>query len=174
MLGVPRSKITSQHSLIAKEQTSSDVPSLRVGQQFDHFGHVYEIVKIGRDQKRTVQIARRYRDPFGKEAFIDHRSFPARHFDQQHLRLITAHSTIKAFDAPMILDGTRITLTNAERLVRAHVPDAFVDTHHAYRHSKKTYWVHRESSVTSIGQGPTKKAAWKDAAYRLSLLPSAG
>ena len=70
-----------------------------------------------------------------------------------------------------MLDGTRITLTNAESLVRAHVSDAFVDTHHAFRHAKKTYWIHRESSVASIGQGHTKKAAWKDAAYRLSLLP---
>jgi hypothetical protein len=70
-----------------------------------------------------------------------------------------------------ILDGTRITLTNAESLVRAHVPDALVDTYQAFRHSKKAYWIHRESSVASIGEGPTKKAAWKDAAYRLSLHP---
>jgi hypothetical protein len=70
-----------------------------------------------------------------------------------------------------MLDGTRITLTNAESLVRARVPDAFVDTHRTFQRSKKTYWIHRESSVASIGQGPTKKAAWKDAAYRLSLLP---
>jgi len=66
-----------------------DVFGLRVGQQFDHFGHIYEIIKIGRDKNRTVEIARRHRDPFGKEAFIDHQWFPARLFDQQHLKLIT-------------------------------------------------------------------------------------
>jgi hypothetical protein len=53
-----------------------------------------------------------------------------------------------------------LSLTNAESLVRAHVPDAFVDTQHAFQHSKKTYGIYRESSVSSIGQGPTKKAAW--------------
>jgi len=79
----------SPHSSIAKEQPSSDASSLRIGQRFDHFGHTYEIIKIGRDKNRTIQIARRHRDPFGKEAFIDHRSFPARHFEQQHLKLIT-------------------------------------------------------------------------------------
>ena len=59
---------------------------LRVGQRFDYFGKPYEITKIGRDKARTVQIARRYKDPFGKEDLIDHRSFPMREFYQQHLR----------------------------------------------------------------------------------------
>lgn len=59
---------------------------LRVGQRFDHLGHTYEIVKIGRDKDRTVQIARPHTDRFGKDGFIDHRSFPARDFDRQHLR----------------------------------------------------------------------------------------
>ncbi|HSX23294.1 MAG TPA: hypothetical protein VLE97_11025 [Gaiellaceae bacterium] len=59
---------------------------LRVGQRFDYFGKPYEITKIGRDKARTIQIARRYRDPFGKEELIDHRSFPMRAFYQQHLR----------------------------------------------------------------------------------------
>lgn len=67
--------------------TSSEIdPSqLRVGQRFDHIGHIYEITKIGRDKQRTVQIARRVGDPFGKQVLIDHRSFPASHFDRQHL-----------------------------------------------------------------------------------------
>lgn len=62
---------------------------LRVGQYFDHFGHTYEILKIGRDKNRTVQIARSHMDRFGKVDFIDHRSFPARDFDRQHLRPLT-------------------------------------------------------------------------------------
>lgn len=75
-------------SVHASMKEDAKAPELRVGQQFDHFGHTYEILKIWRDKNRTVQIARRYRDSFGKEAFIDHRSFPARHFNQQHLKLI--------------------------------------------------------------------------------------
>ncbi len=63
-----------------------DPSQLRVGQQFDYFGHTYEILKIGRDKNRTVQIARPHTDRFGKVGFIDHRSFPARDFDRQHLR----------------------------------------------------------------------------------------
>jgi hypothetical protein len=59
---------------------------LKVGQRLDHFGHIYEITKIGRDKLRTITIARRLRDPFGKEILVDHRSFPARDFDRQHLR----------------------------------------------------------------------------------------
>jgi hypothetical protein len=93
----PKLPKVRQHSLIAKEPTASN---LRIGQRFDHFGHIYEITKIGRDKDRTVQIARRVPDSFGKEAFIDHRSFPSRHFDQQHLRPIPSHATIKTFDAP--------------------------------------------------------------------------
>lgn len=66
-----------------------DPLQLRVGQRFDHFGHTYEILKVGRDKNHTVQIARPYTDFFGKVGFIDHRSFPAREFDRQHLRLLT-------------------------------------------------------------------------------------
>jgi len=62
-----------------------DPSQLRVGQQFDHIGHTYEIVKIGRDKARTIQIARPHKDTFGKLGYIDHRSFPARDFDRQHL-----------------------------------------------------------------------------------------
>jgi len=69
------------HATIAK----FDPSQLRVGQRFDHFGHTYEILKIGRDRNRTIQIARPHMDRFGKVDFIDHRSFPARSFDQQHL-----------------------------------------------------------------------------------------
>jgi hypothetical protein len=61
---------------------------LKVGQRFDYIGHVYEITRIGRDKLRTVTIARRLRDPFGKEILVDHRSFPARDFDRQHLRAL--------------------------------------------------------------------------------------
>lgn len=62
------------------------VALLKVGQRFDYIGHTYEITRIGRDKNRTVQIARRLTDPFGKEVLVDHRSFPARDFDRQHLR----------------------------------------------------------------------------------------
>ena len=67
------------------------------------------------------------------------------------------------------LDGTRITLTNAESLVRAHIPDAIVEPYQAFQTSKKAYWIHRAGSAAPIGEGPTKKAAWKDAAQRLGL-----
>lgn len=87
---------------------------MRVGQRFDHFGHTYEITKIGRDKERTIQIARRVPDLFGKEALIDHRSFPARAFDQQHLRPIAEanrrhHSTIESVHtlAPEQLEALR-------------------------------------------------------------------
>lgn len=69
-----------------RAHATRDASALRVGQRFDHFGHTYEILKIGRDKDRTVQIARPYTDRFGKAGFIDHRSFPARDFDRQHLR----------------------------------------------------------------------------------------
>ena len=68
------------------DQAHVDPSKLRVGQRFDHIGHIYEITKIGRDKARTVQIARRSSDSFGKEFLIDHRSFPARAFDRQHLK----------------------------------------------------------------------------------------
>lgn len=58
---------------------------LRIGQRFDHFGKTFEVTKIGRDKARTIQIARRYSTPSGKDEFIDHRSFPMRAFYQQHL-----------------------------------------------------------------------------------------
>lgn len=104
-----------QHSSIAREPAIFNTADLRVGQRFDHFGHIYEILKIARDKERTVQIARRVPDSFGKEAFIDHRSFPARHFDQQHLRPIPSHATIKTFDAPK----PSLTVRQINAIVRA-------------------------------------------------------
>lgn len=68
------------------EHHATKISGLHVGQLFDHFGHIYEITKVGRDKKRTVQIARRVRDLFGKETLIDQRSFDARDFDRQHLK----------------------------------------------------------------------------------------
>lgn len=65
---------------------SVDPSELRVGMRFDYFGKPFEITKIGRDKAKTIQIARRHRDSFGKEDFIDHRSFPMREFYRQHLR----------------------------------------------------------------------------------------
>lgn len=65
-----------------------DPSELRVGQRFDYFGRPFEIVKIGRDKDKTIQIASRYTKPSGKEDFIDHRSFPLRRFYEQHLRPI--------------------------------------------------------------------------------------
>jgi len=67
----------------------------RVGQLFDRLGHIYEITKIGRDKKRTLQVARRVRDPFGKEVLIDHRSFPARDLDREYLRPIDAETAAR-------------------------------------------------------------------------------
>lgn len=69
-----------------QEKWRVEPSELHVGMRFDYFGKPYEITKIGRDKAKTVQIARRYRDPFGKEDLIDHRSFPMRAFYQQHLR----------------------------------------------------------------------------------------
>jgi hypothetical protein len=69
-----------------RAHATRDSSALRVGQRFDHLGHTYEVLKIGRDKDRTVQIARPHTDRFGKAGFIDHRSFPARDFDRQHLR----------------------------------------------------------------------------------------
>lgn len=59
-----------------------------VGQRFDYFGQVFEIVKIGRTKERTIEIARRVTNSFGKEMLLDHRSFPAREFARSHLRPI--------------------------------------------------------------------------------------
>lgn len=63
-----------------------DPSELRVGQRFDYFGQPYEIVKIGRDKDKTIQIAVRHTSPSGRESFVEHKSFPLRHFYQQHLR----------------------------------------------------------------------------------------
>ena len=76
----------TRHATMA--QARVDPSKLRVGQRFDHIGHIYEITKIGRDKARTVQIARRSKDSFGKETLLDHRSFPSRDFDRQHLRAV--------------------------------------------------------------------------------------
>jgi hypothetical protein len=67
-----------------------DPSDLRVGRRFDHFGHVYEITKIGRDNLRTIRIARVVTDPLGREvlSLLEHRTFPARDFYRQHLRPI--------------------------------------------------------------------------------------
>jgi hypothetical protein len=65
-----------------------DPSEVRVGMRFDYFGRPFEIVKIGRDKAKTIQIASRYTKPSGKEDFIDHKSFPLREFYRQHLRPI--------------------------------------------------------------------------------------
>ena len=62
--------------------------TLRVGQRFDWIGRTFEIVKIGRDKNRTVTLARRSRDPFGKDVLIDHYSLPARDLERQHFKAI--------------------------------------------------------------------------------------
>ncbi len=64
-----------------------DPATLYVGQRFDCFGQIYEITKIERGKARTVRIARRIHDSFGKESLIDARSFPARDINQQYLTL---------------------------------------------------------------------------------------
>ena len=74
---------------LARRYPGSPVTSaIVVGQRFDYFGQVFEIVKIGRSKERTIHLARRVKDPFGKELLIDQRSFPARDFARQHLRPI--------------------------------------------------------------------------------------
>ena len=70
-----------------------DPSELRVGQRFDYFGRPFEIVKIGRDKDKTIQIAHRYTKPSGRDDFLDHRSFPLRQFYQQHLRPIRDKSS---------------------------------------------------------------------------------
>ena len=78
-----------------------DPSELRVGQRFDHFGKTVEIVKIGRDKDKTIQIAHRYTKPSGRDDFIDYRSFPLRQFYQQHLRPIRpSHATKRDLNKP--------------------------------------------------------------------------
>lgn len=86
---------------IAEALTQTD-ESLRVGQLFDHIGHIYEVTRIGRDKNRTVQIARRVRDLFGKETLIDQRSFPSRDFDRQHLKPITSQVATRMGWPPLV------------------------------------------------------------------------
>ena len=70
-----------------------DPSELHVGMRFDYFGQPYEIVKIGRDKDKTIQIAVRHKTSSGKEDFFEHKSFPLRQFYQQHLRSIRSHAT---------------------------------------------------------------------------------
>lgn len=63
-----------------------DPSELHVGMRFDYFGQPYEIVKIGRDKDKTIQIAVRHKTSSGKEDFFEHKSFPLRTLYQQHLR----------------------------------------------------------------------------------------
>jgi hypothetical protein len=70
------------------EALSGSGSALRVGQLFDRLGHIYEVTKIGRDKLRTIQIARRVRDLFGKETLIDHHSFPLRDRDREYMKPI--------------------------------------------------------------------------------------
>lgn len=63
-----------------------DPSDLRVGLRFDYFGTPFEIVKIGRDKDKTIQIAVRHKTSSGKEGFFEHKSFPLRALYQQHLR----------------------------------------------------------------------------------------
>lgn len=60
-----------------------------VGQQFKRIGDVYEVVRVGRDKKRTVTLARRVSDQFGKEALIDQRTVPAAELERDHFFPVT-------------------------------------------------------------------------------------
>ena len=71
---------------------AAEATALRVGQLFDRLGQIYEVTKIGRDKKRTVQIARRVRDPFGKEILIDQRSLPERDLDREYFKPIDSET----------------------------------------------------------------------------------
>lgn len=57
-----------------------------IGDRFDYFGRVFEIIKIGRDKKKTLQLARRVRDNFGKAMLIDHTSCPAGELERRYFR----------------------------------------------------------------------------------------
>ena len=111
----PRLPRGRQHSSITGEYRAANAPDLRVGQHFDHFGQIFEVTKIGRDKDRTIHIARRVRDPFNKEVLIDHRVFPLRRFDQQHLRSIAEHATIKSSHAPK----PELTVRQLNTIIRA-------------------------------------------------------
>ncbi len=60
----------------------------KIGDRFDYIGRVFEVVKIGRDKKKTLQLARRTRDSFGKEILIDHRSLPTGDLENLYYRPI--------------------------------------------------------------------------------------
>jgi len=65
-----------------------DPSELHVGMRFDYFGQPYEIVKIGRDKDKTIQLAVRHTPRSGKDIFVEHKSFPLRQLYQQHMRPI--------------------------------------------------------------------------------------
>lgn len=75
---------------------------LRVGQLFDRFGDIYEVTKIGRDKKRTIQIAMRIRDLFGKEHLINQRSFPARDVDREYLSPVDPQTAARRRWPPLV------------------------------------------------------------------------
>lgn len=76
--------------------------TFRVGQLFERWGHIYEVTKIGRDKKRTVQIARRVRDLFGKEILIDYRAFSARDCDRECLRSLDPAAATRKGWPPLV------------------------------------------------------------------------
>jgi hypothetical protein len=61
---------------------------VQIGDRYDCIGQTYEVVKIGRDRARTIQMARPTVDGFGKRVMIDQRSFPLRDLDRHHMRKI--------------------------------------------------------------------------------------
>ena len=60
--------------------------AFRLGERFDRIGQIFEVVRIGRDKAKTITIARRSEDAFGKVNHIDHTSFPARDVGRQYLK----------------------------------------------------------------------------------------
>lgn len=98
---MPKKSAAQLDREIAEALTQAD-ESLRVGELFDHLGHIYEITKIGRDKNRTIQIARRVRDRFGKETLIDQRSFPSRDFDRQHLKPLDSQTATRMGWPPLV------------------------------------------------------------------------
>jgi hypothetical protein len=118
-----------------REKWRIEPSQIRVGQRFDYFGQEYEITKIGRDKERTIQVARRVRDPFGKELWIDQRSFPMRAIYRQHLSPIgDNHARVKQapstrrFSVKLIHNGSDWAVVNATAKDIA-ADDGFAMTH---------------------------------------------
>ena len=87
----------------------------KVGQLYKRLGDVYEVTKVFRDKKRTVQLARRVRDPFGKEVLIDHRSAPAAELDRDYFVPMNRQLTGGASPIAPVLPKWKRAIANYRR-----------------------------------------------------------